>query len=559
MQNHELSVLAAAYWELRCELHPLQATAIGVAGYGDRMPDVTAEGTAAADRRLAALERRAAALRTEDLDGEDLLTHSALHHALDAERARLAADAPAYTADIMSGPQSELLSVASYQPLRGPDDGATMLARWHAMAPFLDESVTALRRGIADGRTPIAGSVDRVVEQLHAQLATPLEAWTLLGPLAADHRAWSPDDWAAFAAALGAAVRNEVQPALARYLTFLEEEARPVARDEAHAGIGHLPGGAEIYRRQVAAHTTTTRSPEEIHAVGLAEVERIDAEMTELGARVLGTRTLAEAQHALRHDPAMHFATREEVQEVARRSLARANEAIPAWFGRLPEAPCEVVPMLPHEERYSTIAYYREAAADGSRPGRYYINTAEPETRPRYEAEALAFHESVPGHHLQIAIGQELRGIPDFRRFSEATAFVEGWGLYTERLSDEMGLYTGDLDRIGMLSFDAWRACRLVVDTGMHAFGWSRSRAIDYMTEHSALATNNVANEIDRYLGWPGQALAYKIGQLEIAEARADAEARLGAEFDIRRFHDAVLTHGGLPLPIMRESVAADL
>jgi uncharacterized protein (DUF885 family) len=204
--------------------------------------------------------------------------------------------------------------------------------------------------------------------------------------------------------------------------------------------------------------------------------------------------------------------------------------------------------MLPHEEKHSTIAYYREPAADGSRPGRYYVNTWQPETRPRYEAEALAFHEAVPGHHLQGAMAQELTQLPAFRRYSYLTAYVEGWGLYAERLADEMGLYSGDVDRLGMLSFDSWRACRLVVDTGMHALGWSREQAIAFMTDHSALATNNIANEVDRYLGRPGQALAYKIGQLELVRLRADAQSRLGSSFDIRRFHDAVLAHGALPL-----------
>ena len=215
--------------------------------------------------------------------------------------------------------------------------------------------------------------------------------------------------------------------------------------------------------------------------------------------------------------------------------------------------------MLPHEEEHSTIAYYREPAADGGRPGRYYINTSLPETRPRYEAQALAFHESVPGHHLQVAIGQELTGLPTFRRHADVTAFVEGWGLYSERLANEMGLYAGDLDRMGMLSFDAWRACRLVVDTGMHALGWSRGQAIAFMTEHSALAVNNITNEVDRYLSLPGQALAYKIGQLEIRRIRGEAEAALGPRFDVRAFHDAVLGHGPLPLSTLREAVTRDL
>ena len=210
-----------------------------------------------------------------------------------------------------------------------------------------------------------------------------------------------------------------------------------------------------------------------------------------------------------------------------------------------------------HESKHSTIAYYRQPAADGSRPGRYYLNTSLPETRPRYEAETLAFHESVPGHHLQIAIAQELDGLPAFRRFDGPTAFIEGWGLYVERLAAEMGLYSGDLDRFGVLSFDAWRACRLVVDPGMHALGWSRDEAIAFMVEHSALAENNIVNEVDRYIAIPGQALAYKLGQLEFLRLRAMATEALGDRFDIRAFHDAVLGEGAVGLQTLRAMVEA--
>jgi uncharacterized protein (DUF885 family) len=210
-----------------------------------------------------------------------------------------------------------------------------------------------------------------------------------------------------------------------------------------------------------------------------------------------------------------------------------------------------------HEAPYSTIAYYRQPAKDGSRPGEYMINTYLPETRPRYEAEALAFHEAVPGHHLQIAIAQELKGIPEFRKHEGVTSYVEGWALYTERLADEMGLYSSDIDRIGMLSYDAWRACRLVVDTGLHAKGWSRQQAIDYMFENSVLAKNNIENEVDRYITWPGQALAYKVGQLEILKLREEAKQKLGDKFDIRAFHDVVLRNGAVALPVLRQQVEA--
>jgi uncharacterized protein (DUF885 family) len=211
--------------------------------------------------------------------------------------------------------------------------------------------------------------------------------------------------------------------------------------------------------------------------------------------------------------------------------------------------------MEPHEEKHSTIAYYRQPAADGSRPGRYYINTSAPETRPRYEAEVLAYHESIPGHHLQISIAQELEGLPEFRKHLGITAFTEGWGLYTERLADEMGLYTEDLDRIGVLSYDAWRACRLVVDTGMHAKGWTRAQAIGFMLENTALAENNIVNEVDRYIAWPGQALAYKAGQMEIRRLRGEAERRLGERFDLRAFHDAVLEDGAVSLETLRGTI----
>jgi uncharacterized protein (DUF885 family) len=251
----------------------------------------------------------------------------------------------------------------------------------------------------------------------------------------------------------------------------------------------------------------------------------------------------------------LYFATRDEVAEKAESALARATAAIENWFGCLPKAGCEVVRMSEYEEKHSTIAYYRQPAADGSRPGRYYINTYAPETRPRYEAEALAYHEAIPGHHLQIAIAQELEGIPEFRKNSGVTAFIEGWGLYSERLADEMGLYSSDLDRIGVLSYDSWRACRLVVDTGMHAMGWTRAQAIDFMVNNTALAENNIVNEVDRYITWPGQALAYKTGQLEMMQLRGEAKAKLGEKFDIKDFHDVLLDNGAIPLQALRQVV----
>ncbi|MEP7040724.1 MAG: DUF885 domain-containing protein [Chloroflexota bacterium] len=554
----DLARLAEEFWDAALAADPAQGTAIGEHRYGDRLSDITPDGRAGLIRRFEEINAAVAALLSE-ADSEAALTQAALAQAVGDRLAILAADARSYTVDAMSGPQTSFLDIPSYQPLRDVADGESMLARWWAMGPWVDQQIEQLRRGSADGKLPVAGSVRRVIAQLDELLERPLEEWPLLAPLHAEHAGWSDGAWRAFEVGLAGAVRDGLRPALGRYRAYLAGEVVAGARDEAHVGICHLPGGAEIYASLARAHTTTDRTPQEIHDIGLAEIARVDAEITELGERVLETANLAATLAALRGDPSVHFSSAEEIVAVAEASLSRAMAAIPAWFGRLPLAACEVVRMQAHEEQHSTIAYYREPPDDGSRPGRYYINTYAPETRPRYEAEALAFHEAVPGHHLQVAIGQELAQLPAFRRHAETTAFVEGWGLYAERLSDEMGLYSSDLDRIGMLSYDAWRASRLVVDTGMHALGWSRGRAIEFMTAHTALGLNNIANEVDRYIGWPGQALAYKIGQLEIRRLRSEAETALGAAFDIRRFHDAVLGHGALPLSVLRRSVASDL
>jgi uncharacterized protein (DUF885 family) len=376
-------------------------------------------------------------------------------------------------------------------------------------------------------------------------------------PATVPHADWSGAQKIQFADDLGAALTGIAKPAFARYREFLRAKIAPVARPQDKAGLSFIPGGDEDYARRIRLETTVTRTPEQLHRLGLDEIARIRRELGELGQKVLGTSDIAEIQKKLRTDPAMHFATADEVEAKAGENLARAKAAIPNWFRVLPKADCEVKVMGMFEAPYSTIAYYREGASDGSRPGYYMINTYRPETRPRYEAEALAFHESIPGHHLQIAIAQELQGIPEFRKHLGATSFVEGWALYTERLANEMGLYSGDLDRIGMLSYDAWRASRLVVDTGLHSMGWSRQQAIDYMVANTVLAENNIANEVDRYLGDPGQALAYKVGQLEILALRDEARRKLGDKFDIKEFHDVVLRNGAIPLPVLREQVEA--
>jgi len=559
-RTSRLAALADAYWEATLEEQPILATAIGDRRYDDRMPDPTPAGTAAHRARAEALLAEVEALGpAQSLPASARVTWSTLHESLVGDIAALASGLDAWNVDSLEGVPAGLLVIPDFQRVETPAAGGALIERWHAMAGYLDAHVATLRASIADGRVAATPTIDRNLQLLDSLLAEPTHRWPLVTtPLAAasaEDAAHSPAERERFSTALRAVTEDEIRPALGRLRRFLADELRPVARPDTAPGMGHVPGGIDGYRGLIRHHTSLDAVPETFHETGLHEIARIDEEIEALAGRVLGTRGLSEAIDRLRNDPALGFSTREEVLASGVEALARANAAVPAFFGRLPKAPCVVVPNGPHEEEHGTLAYYREPAADGSRPGQFYLNLAHPETRRRYEAEALAYHESVPGHHLQIAIMQELDDLPTFRRHLGVTAFVEGWGLYTERLADEMGLYSNDLSRLGVLSYDAWRASRLVVDTGLHALGWTRDQAVAYMTEHTALATNNIANEIDRYIGMPGQALAYKTGQLVMFRLRAEAQARLGARFDIRGFHDVLLGSGAVPMTTMADIV----
>ena len=552
-----LRALADRFWDDFLETYPTWATVIGDRRFDDRLEDLS---PAANDARITWLDGVATAARAiqpDRLTPLERVTRQMLIDEASGHAAGLRTGLHDWTVDPLSGPTVSLLDLVDYQQVATPEDGRKLVARYRAIGDYLDQEGSNLVRAAGEGRVAVTAPVTRMLDVLDKLSEEPAESWKLVEPAAAAHDDWSEADRSTFRDEVLAAVREVVIPAFARYRATIERDIGPHARSADQPGLVHLPGGTEAYRDWVRVHTTLDLEPEAIHRTGLAEIERIDAEFVELGRRVLGTTDLQSTLAALRDDPRLRFETADEVFETAKRSLARATGAVTDWFGRVPGAACVVVPVPSHSEAHQTIAYYSWPAMDGSRPGRYYINLHAPETRPRYEAEALAFHEAVPGHHLQIAIAQELPDLPAFQRMLGSTAFAEGWGLYTERLSDEMGLYTSDMDRFGILSFDAWRAGRLVVDTGMHALGWTRQQAIDFLKGHSALGENNIANEVDRYIVWPGQALAYKIGQLEILRLRDEAKARLGAGFDIKAFHDTVLGSGAVSLPALRGLVEA--
>jgi uncharacterized protein (DUF885 family) len=553
--GESLAELAREYWEERMANEPISATALGDRRFDDRLPDISPGGRAMVKKQYESTVSRCKEIPEDVLSDADRLTRTALLVDAGSLVDYYSCDLEDWTVDPLQGLQVELMNVESFQPIRTVSEGRAMVLRWRKIGPFIDQHVANLRGGAAGGKVAVRSGVEKVVDELEDLLAKPDAEWALLRPLKAEHMEWTDDENREFREGLTGSLRESARPGFVRYFEFLKSEILPKARPQEKPGIMHIPGGVAAYAKLIRVHTSLDLTPDEIHRTGLGEVDRINKQMEELGGKVLGTRDRKEILRRLRTDPALYFSSRDEIAAKAEKALARANAAIAKWFGRLPRTPCEVVRMAEHEEKHSTIAYYRPPAADGSRPGRYYVNTSTPETRPRYEAEALAYHEAVPGHHLQIAIAQELEGIPEFRKNSGVTAFIEGWGLYSERLADEMGLYSSDMDRIGILSYDSWRACRLVVDTGMHALGWTRERAIDFMMENSALAKNNIVNEVDRYITWPGQALAYKTGQLEIIGLRKDAEKRLGSKFDIRTFHDALLDNGAVPLQVLRQVI----
>ena len=554
-----VAMLAGKVWDAVLAEDPVDASAMGFHEYDALLPD---NGPAAADvseRRLRELRAGVEAVPVEQLGPEDRVTRSALRAFLDTELAMQLPRHADWNVDPMAGPVMVLAGAGERQPVADAAQRADLVRRWRAMPPYLDRYGAGLRRALADGRVAPAALVRRVIAQIDGVLGAPLASSPLLRLTQAERADWSDRERDACRAELAAIVTGEVLPAFVRLRVLLAEEVLPRARPDDRAGLGALPGGAELYARAVRGFSTLDLTAGQVHEIGLAEVARTDAELTEAGRRVLGGDGLADTLGRLFTGAGTRFADPEELLSAARDAVERAEAAVPEWFGLRHDQPCSVRPSPPQEEQSAPPAYYWPPADDGSRPGVYYVNTSAPETRARFDAVVDACHEAVPGHHLQIAVARRLTGLPAFRRLGQPPAYQEGWGLYAEQVGEEMGLYRTDLDRLGRQAKDALRSCRLVVDTGLHALGWRRQDAIDYLTQHTAVRAEQAAREVDRYLAWPGQALSYKLGQLEMHALREEARGRQGAAFDIRRFHDVVLGSGALPLVTLRELVGTEL
>jgi uncharacterized protein (DUF885 family) len=559
VDSEPLKTLLAEHWDWRMRTSPMWATTLGDHRFDDRIAPRSAAFVDKTQAERKALIARGEAIDAAALGERDQVTLALWLGNMQAEAGVIdACREHEWQLSARENPFADYAYwVGEAHQVKTPADGKNVLSRLGQVATALDDSVANLRAGLSNGRVASAEGVRRTVAQLDGELAKPVAEWALAAHAKKPHPDWPAGAADAFAADVLTVIETQVKPAVARYRDALRDEVMPKGRTGKQEGLAGLPDGIACYRALMKKELGFERAPEDLHKLGLAQIERSDREIAGYGKKLLGTADLKATIARLRTDKKLYFGTREQLLGTAESALGRARAAIPRWFGVLPKTDCIVSEIPAYEAPFTTIAYYRQPHYDGSKPGEYYVNTYQPETRPRFDFEALSWHESIPGHHLQIAIAMELGAMPMFRKLDGTTAFVEGWALYTERLADEMGLYSGDIERLGMWSYDAWRNSRLVVDTGIHALGWTRAEAEAFMLTHTALSPENVSNEVDRYFSTPAQALAYKVGQLEIIDLRAQAEKTLGESFDIKGFHDVVLGAGAVTLPVLRARVEA--
>jgi uncharacterized protein (DUF885 family) len=532
---------------LQSTFNPLNATMVGVPGYAARMADPSPaadEALRAGAERIAA---RASAMDRTAVCEDDAITLSVVIQQAHALINRIDAGMVEYTvADSQFvGPAATMLTYMSMTALSSRTDADAYLDRLRAVPAYLEAVLGRHRLGAAAGRVPVRRLVDATVSHLDRYLGDP-HGDPLLRPA-------PPEDGHGFGERRAHLVENVVRPALARYRAGLVEDIAEHARPDERPGLCWLPGGDSAYTALAWVQTTIDRTPDALHRLGLDIIADLRQEYADLGARVFGTKDPADVFDRLVTDPAMRWSNGGELLAHARAAIERAEAALPAWFGEFAVHRCQVQPVPAADAPGAPPGYYFQPSLDGHRPGVYYANTFQAYRRDRFLSEVIAFHEAVPGHHLQLTMAVSRTALPLLRRFADINASLEGWALYTERLADEMGLYSDDVARLGMLAMDSLRGARLVVDTGIHAKGWTRDQAIAYMRLNTPLSPVVIQQEVDRYIAMPAQALSYMTGRLEIQRIRAAAKQRLGPRFDIRAFHDLILGSAPLPLGVLDE------
>jgi uncharacterized protein (DUF885 family) len=539
----DIKIIVADYDAFARALDPVRAAQRGDAAAARIWPDNSPAAVATRRMALQQFEQRLQALPKTGLSVEDALNRDLLLGRVRSGLEGLQFDEERLNFISGDGFYTTADYAALNTPLDSPADAENWIARLEALPAYYEHETANLRRGIETGFTQPRRTVERAIEDVRGQLAQPAATTPLLAPFRNASRSFPADQLAAFESRAEAALAGKVKPAQQALLAFLEREYLPAARPQ--IGIGTLPQGKEYYAYLARRHTSTAMSPAEIHALGEREVQRIRARMDETIAQTGFKGSLQEFLASVRKDPRFYVDAAEygrRCAEVAK----RADFAMPKYFGRLPRLSYGVMPMPAGLE--SSANGYLPGTPEQGVAGMVVYKPWMAEKMPTFGIPAWVLHEGVPGHHHQIALSQELTDLPEFRRADDVTAYVEGWGLYSEYLGEEMGIYRDPYEQFGRLSLEMWRACRLVIDTGMHVMGWSRERAMACLQENSALAPAEIEFEVDRYIAWPAQALAYKVGERKLIELRERAAKRLGAKFDVREFHDLVLGAGPMPL-----------
>lgn len=549
----QLAGLLGAAWEYDLVEDPLWATEVGEHRANDKL---TREGLADVTRRID--KRREFMTELSKINRDELARPDQINYDIFLRQlsdALLEFEFKAHLTPITnrSGFHIEFPELRRRVPLNTTRDYRNYIARLAAFKQYAGDHIELLRTGIKSGHTLPAVTLEGALEPIRAHIVDDPTTSLLYEPLKSFPDAVPTSERASLAAAAKEAIQSGVVAGYRDFHDFMKDEYLPAARSS--IGAAGLPDGREFYRHRVKRFTTLDVTPEAVHQQGLSEVARIRGEMDAVIRKVGFAGDFPAFVKHLRNEPRFYATSAEQLMKEVAYVLKRMDGQLPKLFGKLPRTPYGIREVPAYIAPRTTTAYYMPPTGDGTQAGFYYVNTYDLKSRPLFEIEALSLHEAVPGHHLQIALQQEMTDMPKFRRFAGVTAFIEGWGLYSERLGLETGFYQDPYSDFGRLSYEMWRACRLVVDTGMHYLGWTREQAIDYMAANTALTLLNIRSEVDRYIAWPGQALAYKTGELKIRQLRQLAETQLGDRFDVRRFHDVVLGSGAVPLDVLEENV----
>ena len=554
MKDNQLLQLSDDFFQNSLASSPTSAIMRGYKEYFDQIEDLSEETFNKEEQLVNKFISRLEKIDLNTLSHREKITHGMLEFALSSNKDALLDKNWEFGAGV-SGFTGYLIDYNQRLFIPDVESADLLLKRLELYDRLFTQIAQVQKEGLLNNRVATKRNLLRTIDQLENYLNTPLEKDTLLlVNFSTDVGEPEISNWKEKAKKI---IETNVRPAVLAYLDQLKEEHLPKGRTDEKSGILWIEGGEETYLRALRRYTghkdTTVK---EVHNIGISEIERLKTEFFEIGKNVFSdANSPEEVIYKMQTEPAMRYESKEQMLQIAEDTIERSYKPLNKWFTVFPKSPCKVLPAPPESEQHAPPAYYVAPLPDGSRDGTYFLNTYKPETKSIFEAESVAFHEAIPGHHLDRTIAVELQDVPDFQRYVASTAFVEGWGLYAEQLANEMGLYSNDVQQLGRLGNDAWRGCRLVLDTGMHGMGWSREKAIEFFRANSPIEEINANIETDRYIAWPGQACSYKMGQLKIEELRRKAENELGKNFDIRYFHDEVLCDGGITLPILENKI----